>query len=57
MRISYMKAKYLKHAGKLVDIKVSFAHDFKLIFMRNFVFSSFESALHFIREDSHNLVA
>lgn len=56
-RISFQNAKYLKHVGKLANIKVSFSCNFYAIYMRDFVFESVESALRFIREDSRSLAA
>lgn len=55
--ISYVQAKYLKHAGDTIDAKVSI-HDrdgIVCIHIRDFEFETFDAALRFLQEDSRDI--
>lgn len=56
-RITYVQAKYLKHAGDLIDAKVSL-HErdgITCIHIRDYEFETFEPALRFLQEDSRGI--
>lgn len=46
-RISYREAKYLKHCGRLMDVKVTIRPFYgqTSIFIRDYMFSTFEQSL------------
>lgn len=58
--LTYPQAKYLKHAGSELDVKVTLKPTKEgevEIYMRDFVFCTFQSALHFLRHVASTEIA
>lgn len=57
-KITFQEASILKHFAKLNDVKLSLQMigDSVKIYMRDFEFNNFASALKFLQEDSRSIV-
>jgi len=57
-KITFAEAKYLKHAGKIIDIKVSLhiINDIPTICVMDYEFQSFRKVLAFLRWASSSIV-
>lgn len=57
--LTFAQAKYLKHAGSLVDVKVTLrpTDDGVEIYIRDFVFYSFQSVIRFLQHVAQTEIA